>query len=186
MSPRGAALTLLFVFGFLVQVPVAAFAQDTAKNATIEDFAGTWVGTGMKEEYVEEGYYAYQDRDLNVTIEPTDDGFTVSWMTGMRDTAGGPVTKVKSTTLAFQKNDEGYYAVADIAAEGYNHSHLWARLDGPQLIVYSMMIYPEGYYELSMYVRTLNPDGTMALGFVRNFDGRPVRRVTGQLTREAG
>jgi len=182
MALRAAALTLLFIFGLLVQSPGRAAAAD----ATIEDFAGTWVGTGLKEEYVEEGYYAYQQRDLNVTIEPTEDGFSVSWLTGMREQAGGPVTKVKSTTLAFQKNDEGFYAVADIPAKTYSHSHIWARLDGQQLIVYTLVIYPEGYYELSMYVRTLNPDGTMTLGFIRNLDGRPVRRVTGQLSRQAG
>ncbi|HMB76304.1 MAG TPA: hypothetical protein VKN76_07890 [Kiloniellaceae bacterium] len=180
MALRPAALTFLLVFGLFLQGPTRAAAED----ATVEDFAGTWIGTGLKEEFVEEGYYAYQERDLNVTIEPADDGFTISWLTGMREQAGGPVTKVKSTTLAFQKNDEGYYAVADIASPAYSHSHIWARLDGQQLIVYTMVIHPEGYYELSMYVRTLNPDGSMTLGFIRNLDGRPVRRVTGQLSRQ--
>ena len=174
------SLSALFVAALLsIAAPDASRAQD----ASLEDFAGTWIGSGLKEEYVEEGYYAYKERDLNVTIEPVEDGFTISWMTGMREASGGPVTKLKSTTLAFQRNQEGYYNVADLPAEYHSHGHIWARLDGQQLILYMMDIYPEGYYELAMYVRTLNADGSLSLGFIRNLDGRPVRRVTGQLTR---
>jgi hypothetical protein len=176
---RAACMTALFIFALLSFTPVGMAAED----AVLGDFAGTWVGSGLKEEFLEEGYYEYKKRDLNVTIQPNDRGFTVKWMTGIREISGGAVTELKSTELAFEENAEGYYQVADLPSQTHSHGHIWARLEGRQLIVYVLDIHPEGYYELSMYVRTLNPDGTMLLGFIRNLDGRPVRRVTGQLTR---
>lgn len=154
-----------------------------SEDATLADFAGTWIGSGLKEEFLEEGYYEYKKRDLNVTIQPFGTGFTIRWMTGIRKVSDGPVVELKTTELTFDQNAEGYFHVADQAAEVHSHSHTWARLEGRQLIVYLLDIHPEGYYELSMYVRTLNRDGTMSLGFIRNLDGRPVRRVAGQLTR---
>ena len=176
-----AFMTLPVIFSLLSFSPPGMAAED----ATLADFAGTWIGEGLKEEFLEEGYYEYKKRDLNVTIQPSGSGFTVRWMTGIREATGGPVTELKATELTFERNAEGYFHVADVAAEVHSHGHIWARLDGRQLIVYLLDIHPEGYYELSMYVRTLNPDGTMSLGFIRNLDGRPVRRVTGRLTRAA-
>ena len=179
MPMRAACRTILFIFVLSSFTPVGMAAED----ATLADFAGTWVGIGLKEEFLEEGYYEYKKRDLNVTIQPDNRGFTVSWKTGVREISDGPVTELKSTELTFEENAEGYYQVADVAPQVHSHGHIWARLEGRQLIVYLLDIHPKGYYELSMYVRTLNPDGTMSLGFIRNLDGRPVRRVTGQLSR---
>lgn len=168
---------------FLFALSSFTGSAGAAADVTLEEFAGTWVGNGLKEEFLEEGYYEYKERDLNMTIKPVDDGFMISWMTGIREVAGGPISELKSTELMFEENAEGYYHVADLAPQVHSHGHRWARLEGRQLIVYLLDIHPQGYYELSMYVRTLNPDGTMSLGFIRNLDGRPVRRVTGQLTR---
>jgi len=179
MGLRAASLTILLIFALSSHSPAGMAAEDAA----LADFAGTWVGSGLKEEFLEEGYYEYKKRDLNVTIQPDDKGFTIGWMTGIRAVSGGPVSELKSTALAFEENAEGYYQVADVLPQVHSHGHIWARLEGQQLIVYLLDIHPEGYYELAMYVRSLNPDGTMSLGFIRNLDGRPVRRVTGQLTR---
>jgi hypothetical protein len=179
MRLRAVCMTILFTLALFSFAPTGQAAED----AVLADFAGTWVGSGLKEEFIEEGYYEYKQRDLNVTIQPGDKGFTIGWMTGIRKVSGGPVTELKSTDLRFQENAQGYYQVADVAPQDHSHGHTWARLEGQQLIVYLMEIHPEGYYELAMYVRTLNPDGTMLLGFVRNLDGRPVRRVSGLLIR---
>lgn len=182
MTPlRAACMTILLIFAFSPISPAAAATED----AMLADFAGTWVGQGLKEEFSEDGYYEYQERDLNVTIKRSAKGFTISWMTGIRAQTGGPVTELKLTELAFEENAEGYYQVPDAAPQAHSHGHIWARLEGRQLIVYVMDIHLEGYYELAMYVRTLNADGTMSLGFIRNLDGRQVRRVTGELSRAA-
>ena len=182
MTPlRAACMTIVLIFALSSFAPAATAAGD----ATLEDFAGTWIGSGLKEEFLAEGFYEYKKRDLNVTIEPNDNGFTISWMTGIRATSGGPVTELKSTELAFVENAEGYFRVPDAQPQAHSHGHIWARLEGRQLIVYVLDIHPEGYYELAMYVRTLNPNGTMSLGFIRNLDGREVRRVVGQLSRAA-
>ena len=176
---RAAYMTILFTFALSSFTPVGLAAEDAA----LADFAGTWVGSGLKEEFLAEGYYEYKKRDLNVTIEPNDKGFTISWKTGIRAQTGGPVTELKSTELAFEENAEGYYQAAGVPPQVHSHGHIWARLEGRQLITYLLDIHPGGYYELAMYVRTLNPDGTMLLGFIRNLDGRQVRRVMGQLSR---
>lgn len=179
MRLRIAFTTLPFLL-FLLAFSSPGVASE---EATLADFAGTWIGHGLKEEFLEEGYYEYKKRDLNVTIQPFGTGFTIRWMTGIRKESDGPVVELKATELTFEKNAEGYFHVVDVAPEVHSHGHIWARLENRQLIVYLLDIHPEGYYELSMYVRTLNPDGTMSLGFIRNLDGRPVRRVAGQLTR---
>ena len=133
---RAACMTALFIFALPSFTPVGMAAED----AVLADFAGTWVGSGLKEEFLEEGYYEYKERDLNVTIQPDDRGFTISWMTGIREISGGPVTELKSTELAFEENAEGYYQIADVPPQIHSHGHIWARLEGQQLIAYLLDI----------------------------------------------
>ena len=62
-------------------------------------------------------------------------------------------------------------------------SFRWARLVDKSLVVYIFEVRPTGSYEISRYVRTITAPGKMELGFTRDLDGRPVRQVTGQLSR---
>ena len=52
-----------------------------ASAATIEAFSGHWVGKGITENADIASGVRFTDRDLDVTIKPSEDGFTIVWKT---------------------------------------------------------------------------------------------------------
>jgi len=61
---------------FLATVSIAFLSIGTTASAsTIDAFSGRWIGKGITEI---QGI-AFADRDLDVTIEPTEQGFTIVW-----------------------------------------------------------------------------------------------------------
>lgn len=173
------ALAILSVF--ILTAATARAAEDG-----LERFLGAWTGAGVSEKFMEEGYFTYSTRDLNITFTRSDKGFDTIWTTGFRTEGDkGPVVLRKTTTLHFKEVAPGYFETEE--SPPWRRAQRWARLtkDGA-LIVYIFEVDDHGVYEISRYVRRITEDGMMELGFSRDLDGRPVRQVTGTLTREGG
>ena len=165
---------------FLVLLPSVLGAAEPS----LEPFLGKWSGVGVSEKYLEAGYFTYTERDLDMSVTKTEEGFELTWTTGMRpEGSDGPVTVRKTTTLTFKETEPGVFE-AD-APPPWVKSYRWARLVDKSLVVYIFEVRPTGFYEISRYVRTITAPGEMELGFTRDLDGRPVRQVTGQLSRVA-
>jgi hypothetical protein len=61
--------------------------------------------------------------------------------------------------------------------------YVWARVEGPMLMIYALIITEGGGYEMHAYERTLTPAGVMNLNYFRVFNGEVQRAVTGTLKR---
>ena len=177
MTARQLVSLLVFV---LVLLPSTLGAAESS----IEPFLGKWSGVGVTERYLEAGYFTYTERDLDVIVSKTDQGFDLTWTTGLRpEGSTGAVTLRKTTTLTFKETAPGLFE-AD-APPPWVKSYRWARLVDKSMVVYIFEVRPPGFHEISRYVRTITAPGEMELGFTRDLDGRPVRQVTGQLSRVA-
>ena len=161
----------------IVSLALPASAQESA----LSDFLGHWKGVGISEQASETGDFEYANRDLDIEIKPTEDGFALSWTAALRNDDGS-LTR-KSARLEFREVKSGVFEAPGRTGAGLSHAHTWARLTAGSLIVYVLEIDEAGIYELSQYVRTLTSPGQMELGYTRHRDGRPVRSVIGRLAR---
>ena len=177
-------MTILRRFVVLAVLLVVALPLRAEENG-LDRFVGQWEGSGVTEKFSEEGYFTYTKRDLNVAFAETEKGFDITWITGFRvEGDSGPVVLRKTTTLNFVEIAPGVYETAE--SPPWKRAHRWARLSEGTLIIYIFEVDEAGLYEISRYVRTVSDDGVMQLGFSRDMDGRPVRQVTGTLTRTDG
>ena len=103
------------------------------------------------------------------------------WTAEERDKEGYLIRRTGN--LAFVSLGNGVFESLDPPKRGIMHERTWARLSGQSLIIYVFEINGAGVYEISRYVRTMTSLDQMELGYTRDFDGRPVRGVVGQLTR---
>lgn len=174
-----------FLLGFLVAGFALTQSPAMAEEGELETFFGDWKGVGITEQVSEAGEFSYTSRDLDVTIRPEKDGFSITWTAEERDKDGYLIRRTGN--LAFVSLGNGVFETLDPPQKGPKkglmHQRTWARLSGQSLIIYVFEIGEGGVYEISRYVRTLSSLDQMELGYTRDFDGRPVRGVVGQLTR---
>jgi hypothetical protein len=162
----------------------SSFAQ--TRDIPINAFFGKWVGSGVSQ--TEESIaFQYSHRDLNVSINPVGNGFSVAWTTVQRQK--GDPTKPdearKATTMTFVPigRPNVWRATGSLDPMGGN-AYSWAKLRGQTLTVNTFAIQPDGSYEMQTYDRTLSGLG-MQLEFSRLVDGDVKRTVRGQLTKFA-
>jgi hypothetical protein len=170
---RLSLVTLLLAF-----LPVGAGAS----ASTIEDFSGRWLGKGITENRGN----VFADRDLDVTIEPTNNGFTIVWKTS-RTTRKNGVDKVGlwSVTVPFVETDRTGIYRGEISSDPVSGSpYMWAHLDGRVLVVNSIAISDQGVLEQQRYERTLSADNEMELRYTRSLDNDIVSSVLAILNRE--
>jgi hypothetical protein len=158
------------------------FIGTGASATTIEDFYGRWVGKGITENKGLE----VADRDLDVTIEPTERGFTLVWkMSRTTRKKGGDQIRHWSVTVPFVQTDRnGLYRVEGSNDTVSGSSYRWARIDGRDLVVHSIAISDNGVLEHQRYVRTLLADNEMQLRYTRSLDSSIVGSVLAILSRE--
>ena len=154
----------------------------SASASTIEDFYGRWIGKGITENKGLE----FADRDLDVTVEPTDRGFTLVWkMSRTTRKNGGDQVRHWSVTVPFVQSDRnGLYRVEGSNDPVSGSSYRWARIDGRELVVHSIAILDNGELEHQRYVRTLLAENEMQLRYTRSLDSSIVGSVLAILSRE--
>lgn len=181
---------ILLAFGATVAGSGTSAAQQSGEAApetvALDAFFGHWRGQGVAEGE-NEMFLSMSARDIDVTIRPHDDAFTVAWTTVIRaGSPDDPEIRRNSATLFFEPTDRENVWEAEGSENPLDDGAplSWARLEGATLTVYQLVISERGGYDLTSYARTLEED-RMILVFTRLQDGAPVRSVRGRLTREA-
>jgi hypothetical protein len=174
-----AAATVLFLAAVL---PPAS----TATAAPIDRFVGQWVGMGITENGAPAEGVGFIDRDLEVAIEATAEGFNVTWIT-LRPSKGSQADKVKQSSISVpfvHVGRPGIYRMATTSEPLSGSPYIWALVSGPMLEVHSITISGRGVLEYQKYIRTLLSDDEMQLRFTRSLDGSIVRSVLAHLRRQ--
>jgi hypothetical protein len=176
------ALALVFA-----TAPAAAQQRQPQQQVSPAAFFGTWSGGGVAENR-DSIYFNMTARDIDVTIRPVDNGFTVSWTTIIRQ--GGnvqnPNQRRRETVRTLRPAPQGRVWRCVESGDPFTPGKeaCWARITGRTLTLYQMTIRADGAYELEQYDRTLTDTG-MDLKFTRLRDREPVRTVTGKLVKTA-
>lgn len=131
-----------------------------------------------------------EQRDLRVSIDPIDGGFSVNWVVVTTKT-GGKV-KRKEYTVNFKPSGREKIYRSAMRTNVFGQAvpldpmkgdpYVWARIDGEALRVHALIIREDGGYELQVYNRVLIPSG-LELSYSRIRDGEVLRTVTGTLRR---
>ena len=157
-----------------------------ASAATIDAFSGHWVGKGITENAANASGVRFTDRDLDVTIKPSENGFTIVWKT-TRTTQRNGVDEVGlwSVAIAFvATGNDGIYRMDGAGDPVSGAPYMWARIDDSRLVVNTITISKQGVLEHQRYDRTLLTDDEMRLRYTRSLDGSVVRSVRAFLARE--
>ena len=169
----------------MLVMAIVPLGSATAQS-TIDPFYGRWIGKGITENVGVASSEVFVDRDLDVTIEPTEDGFTIVWKTS-RSTKKNGASDVRlwSITVPFvDAGRGGLYRMVFPTDPVSGTPYMWARLADRTLVVNSMTISEDGVLERQKYVRTLANNDEMRLRYTRSLDGTIVRSVLGVLDRE--
>lgn len=155
-----------------------------AQNVDIAAFFGTWEGNALSESEISV-HFKLTSRDIGVTVEPAQDGFSLSWNTVQRQRGDpdNPTEELKAATIRFRQARPGLWQAAgneDPIDSGKPYA--WAYIEDQTLVVSILQIYPAGRHEVQVYRRTLT-GGFMELEFSRVVNGRKVRSASGRLVK---
>lgn len=165
----------LFLFA-LVAVAPTSWAQDKALN----DFFGEWLGSGL----AKEGGSTTQNRDTNVTIEKSGDGFKITWSTMRTQIEDQASSVVKSTTLKFKGTPDAKVFHATDASDPLKGGRTaWAMLSGATLRIQLFVVEANGDWNLQIYDRTLTAADAMDVKFKRLTNGEVARQAELKLTK---
>lgn len=174
-------LMLAMLFGLVVLLPSVGHC------ASIDPFVGIYHGVTI--EHAED---ELQARDLDVTIEKTERGFTVDWATVIHKEDGREKNVSLSIEFFTTERPDIYGSAMRSGLFGKRipndplkgEPFFWARIVDKTLTIHALYITDEGGYEMQVYERKLDEDGNMDLVFSRFRDGEQIRDVTGKLTRQ--
>ena len=172
-----------------VALPAIAFwigltSAVSAAEVSIADFFGRYTGSGLSKTE-DANFLGFEMRDLDVTIAPAGDGFSVAWTTLRRKGPDQPKEYVKRASREMTFLPTGQPDIFRPVAQGDPLAAgevSWARIEGRTLFVYVMTVSERGIYEIQTYARTLGARN-LKLVFTRVRDGERVRKVTGKLRR---
>jgi hypothetical protein len=156
----------------------------------LKPFFGTYVGVATVEDADGEVHH----RDMDVVIQPYQDGFRVDWINvtlvnGRRDLPG--VERRVQSALFEPIEDRDMYVEVEpenLFQERKETQPMrgdpvrWASIDGPRMHVYAFEVLEDGTYELQIYDRILTDKG-LDIHFQRIDDGKVMRRITGHTVR---
>ena len=164
-------------------IVVAATAQ---ADEDYEPFIGEFAG-----KFVSEDDGVTKSRDMSVRIKETSDGFNVSWKT---TTFKHDEPKTKSYSIDFIESDREHIYKAAQKKNVFGgrepldplkgDAYAWARVDGPKLTIYALVITENGGYEMQTYDRILLGDNNLHLKFSRIRDGETLRTIDTTLYRQ--
>ncbi|WP_187430088.1 hypothetical protein ROLI_023760 [Roseobacter fucihabitans] len=146
---------------FLLVLMVVASAA--AAQADISRFLGVYDGSAT----VTSADGKTHDRDMNVVISHTRNGFRVDWTSTTYRPDG--TSKAKSYSVEFVPSDRGDVYAAAMKRNVFGHDvqldpmkgepYVWSRIDGDTLSVYSLFVAEDGGYEIQQFNRTLAVGG---------------------------
>ncbi|MHA1537740.1 MAG: hypothetical protein ACTSUD_09300 [Alphaproteobacteria bacterium] len=177
--------SLPVIVAFFIGLPSIAAAQE---NRPISDYFGSFIGRSVSTNGA--GLAA---RDLSVTIEPTKEGFNLTWVTVIH--RNNKKHSRKSYSIDFTKTSRKGIWGSAVRRDAFGGRRsvdplredvpfVWATLKGATLTVNALLIIKGGGYELQTYERTLIKEG-MKLSFTRLRNGERLKQVTGVMTRMA-
>lgn len=183
LSAGVVALSLVFASGI---------TPSNAASAELEPFFGTFVGTAEVEDFDGE---EREQRDLDIVIEPYDDGgFWLDWVNvtrvdGRRDVPG---VERRVQTVLFRPARAGDFYVESREENPFREREAmrpmagdpvrWATVRAGRMDVYSFVVLEDGRYELQIYERRLDGD-YLEIQFQRIVDGEVEREITGRTVR---
>lgn len=147
----------------------------------LEAFFGTYAGNGVAHRHLRK--VAVSQRELNVSIGPTEDGFAIAWTTVLhkgRDPKNLRVVR-RDDRLAFVPS--GRANLWRVAKEGdpiSGETYAWTRIEGDSLITYVSWIDDEGMFDVARYTRQVTPSGMM-VNFKLTREGAEVLSVHAKL-----
>jgi hypothetical protein len=186
---RGVLWPLLLIGLILCPGPVGA------QNAPPEAFYGDWKGVALTSTEGT-GKLELTAEDLNVRIEPADDGFRIYWTSLGHGDSDDQLIRKKAEArfaptdrpgvFAFDPEDGsmlmGLFSDPSTSNPLEGEPLLWARIADQTLAVYGLMINGDGGFDLYHHVRTLTDDG-MAAHQTHRSEREPMVIIEGQLKR---
>jgi hypothetical protein len=160
-------------------------AQSTL--ADIRPFVGHYKGSAE----IVDADGSSMPRDMSVTIEEAQKGFSVKWTTITHKSRGR--TKEETYNLSFVPTDRAGVFAAAMKRNLFGHEaqmdpmkgepYVWARIVDDTLTVFSLFVNDAGGYELQQFDRTL-ANGGLDLKFSRIANGKEMRTVNVFLDKE--
>ena len=167
---------------FALTVPIMGLDAD---SDGIERFFGEYVCIS-----VSDSEDLLSSRDLDVTIHSHDNGFIMEWET-VTVIDNDQVTRQKYKVKFHPTEIDTIYAAAMrpdlfggwIPLDAFKGDpFMWARVSGPILSAYAMLITSSGAHDMQIYKRTLTTDG-LVLEFQRSRNEAALGTVKGELKR---
>jgi len=152
-------------------------------ESEVEKFFGHYQGQAISDSQGE-----ITTRDLKVEISPHKKGFTVNWVSVSRKPDGE--IKRKNYIIEFAPTRRTHIYQAGMRTNIFGRRkpldpmrgdpYVWARIEGPVLIIYALHVLQDGGYEMQIYERTLSVQG-LDIKYSRLRDGKLLRSVNGNL-----
>lgn len=159
----------------------------TLVSADIARFVGTYEGSAA----VASADGSTHQRDMNVEIAETNEGFRVDWTSTTYRADGS--SKAKSYSVEFVPSDRGDVYASAMRRNVFGHGvqldpmkgepYVWSRINGDTLSVYSLFVAEDGGYEIQQFNRTL-AEGGLQLDYKSVRNGEIQRTVSTFLAKE--
>ncbi len=168
----------------LVALLVVGLAGNAKADARIEDFFGSYTGSGFATDH--SGASVPTQRDFTLVIGPlAGGGFEIAWSTIKRkgNDPDSLETKVSKHAARFRSpNESGVFHDIDQGILFGLGAITWARLQRNLLVVYRMDVDENGVGEMHVYQRMLTAGG-LELLFTATRDNNLIRSVWGSYQR---
>ena len=169
----------------LVALLVVCLASNAKADAQIEDFFGSYTGSGFATDH--SGPSTLTQRNFTLVIGPlAGGGFEIAWSTVKRKGSDPDSleTEVSKHTARFgSPNESGVFHDIDKGILFGLGAITWARLQRNLLVVYRMDVDENGVAEMHVYQRMLTARG-LELLFTATRDNNRIRSVWGSYQRQ--
>ncbi len=190
MRNRSRTLIWLALLAGLALPGAAARATDQQGGPAgaplpLEAFFGTYAGHGVATQ--RQPGTAVSRRELDVTIEPSQDGFAIAWTTVLHKGNDPKAERMvrRDNRLAFVPSGRAnLWRAAKEGDPASGETYAWARIEGDSLITYVTWIDDEGMFDVDRYARQITPAG-MKVSFRLTREGAEVLSVEADLEKVA-
>jgi hypothetical protein len=174
------ALTLILFCCVFAQVE-ARSRREVGESLPLKAFFGKYVGQGLADEHIL--YIGVTERELAVAIEPTGDGFAITWTTQLRqdNDPNNEKTKIRASKMTFVPSGRPNLWRLDKQGDPLKgEPFAWTRIDGDALVTTAISFDADGHFEVETYWRSVNAAG-MEVDFTRSKEGVEVLSVGAKL-----
>jgi hypothetical protein len=157
-----------------------------ANSISTEEFLGEYQGVSVKDPGKN-----WLPADLNVSIQPHDNGFIMRWVTVTSGISG--ITERQKNTVKFHPTKRTSVFAAAMKPNLFGgwepldpfngDPFMWARYLDSTLTIYAMIITDSGAHDMQIYERTLTPEGFI-IKIKRMRNESPLQIVNGIVKRK--